>query len=184
MPILVAIFGAVMTGVMYWVIFGNGREVINAWLDERNEKAKLERDAESAMRARALEARAPLKALNDPRDAAVALMVAIAEARGEMTPEQAEVIRARMQNVLDIVKDVDDRLAVAKHAARRAGSPEVVMDEGLPFFREALTESEQDDLLAMLNAVAAVHAGPTDRQAQLIARLENRFLAERRPGKA
>jgi hypothetical protein len=43
---------------------------------------------------------APLRALKDPRDAAAVLMVAVAEARGVMTPEQETLVQERMASVL------------------------------------------------------------------------------------
>ncbi|HRJ69848.1 MAG TPA: hypothetical protein PK812_09580, partial [Beijerinckiaceae bacterium] len=63
MPFLAALAGAIMTGVMYWLLFGNGREVISQWLDQRNEQARRDQDTAASMRARISEARAPLRAL-------------------------------------------------------------------------------------------------------------------------
>lgn len=181
MPIIGAILSAVLTGLFYWVVFGNGKEAIMQWLDSRDE-AKRQKDAtDSAVRAREDVERAALRQLGDPREAATALMTAVAEARGEMTPEQAHEIKAQMRTVLGYTDDLDNLLALGRHAARTARTPEAVLDETLPLFRERLTESEQDELVAMLEAVAAMHGGATERQTLLINRARERFLAERRP---
>lgn len=176
MPFLAALFGAVMTGVLYWLLYGNGREVISHWLDRRNEQTRDEADAATAMRARVTEARAPLRALNDPRDVAAAAMVAVAECRGELTPEQGAIILEQMREILGLDLDLTDRLSIAIHAARRAGKPEFVLDDSVSLFRDTLSTLECEQLLDMLQAVSTVHGGPTDRQADLIRRFEGKLL--------
>ncbi len=87
MPFIGALLGAIMTGLMWWVLFGNGKEVIEHWLDSRNEEARRKASGEEAMRGRENERRAALRTLQDPREAAIAVMVAVAEARGLARPE-------------------------------------------------------------------------------------------------
>ncbi|HZY22270.1 MAG TPA: hypothetical protein VFE80_07695, partial [Beijerinckiaceae bacterium] len=64
-----------------------------------------------------------MRALKDPRDAAAVLMVAVAEARGVMTPEQETLVQERMGSVLGFANaEIGARLVYARHAARQAPS--------------------------------------------------------------
>jgi uncharacterized tellurite resistance protein B-like protein len=175
MHIIGALIGAIFTGLMWWVIFGNGKDAINLWLDSRNEKDRTAKTASDAMRAREQEKRAPLRSLVDPREAATAVLVALAEARGAMTDEQRHEIRAQMRTVLGYDDALDHHLAVAHHASRAAGSPTTVIDETAPLFEANLNESERAELLSMVEAVVALHGGPTDAQADLIDKLRKRI---------
>ena len=171
MPFIGALLGAIMTGLMWWVLFGNGKEVIEHWLDSRNEEARRKASGEEAMRGRENERRAALRTLQDPREAAIAVMVAVAEARGDLTAEQTHEIRAQMRTALGYTDRLDDHIVLARHASRTAGKPETVIDETTGLFHDCLTMDERRDLMAMVEAVAGLHGGATDAQIGLIGRL-------------
>ena len=75
MPILAAILGAVVTGLLYWLIWGKGLEYIDhAWRDSSNRRQDAKRRA-AAMANRQL---AAVRSITDARDAASTLMVLVA----------------------------------------------------------------------------------------------------------
>ncbi|WP_096487872.1 hypothetical protein [Methylorubrum populi] len=170
MPVIAAVVGAVMTGLMYYFIYGNGMEQLDRFLGDRR-NAKLRARSETAFRA------APLRAIRDPADAAGVLMILVALARGTPTPEQEAVIEAEMRKVTAPDDDHGTRMAYIRHAAAQASDADTAVDHLAPLLREKLDASERDDLERMLEAVAVVHGGPIDAQEKLIARTV-RVLAE------
>jgi hypothetical protein len=172
MPFVGAILGAILTGLFYWLVWGQGLEYIEARMRESRER---KRDAER--RATALESQrlAPLRTLSDARDAAAALMVLVARQRGVPTPEQVAAIEHDMREVLGFNRELPERLALARFAAERAGVAEEAVDTLAPLFRAKLDSAERNDLLSMLRRVAELHGGPTELQEKLIERTERRL---------
>lgn len=169
MPILVAIVGAVATGFMYWLLWGDGLAYLehrlgSAWAGKR--RARMLAAAE---RSRAL---APLAAVDDPRDAAGVLLFTVARARGTPTPEQEDAIATELRDVLGFGAEVDRRMAYARFGAGTGLPPVDVVDTLAPLLRKKLARAERADLSAMLARVAAVHGGPTDAQARVIELLD------------
>lgn len=175
MHIIGALIGAILTGLMWWILLGNGREAINMWLDSRAEKDRQAKGTADTLRAREQEKRAPLRAIADPREAATAILVAIAEARGTLTDEQRHEIRAQMRTVLGYADELDHHLAVAQHASRTAGSAATVIDEAAAMLEERLGDNERAEMLDMAIAIAALHGGATDAQEALLAKLRKRL---------
>ena len=78
MPIIAAVIGAIMTGLLYWFRYGDGMAHIDRHLSDRR-TARLRAQGEAAFRA------APIRSIRDPVDAAGVLMYQIARARGMPT---------------------------------------------------------------------------------------------------
>src|SRR5215217_8048633 len=93
MPIIAIVLSGVVSGLFLWLTRGGGLEQIDQLLREAA-GSKAPREGARAAKPRAL------AALKDPRDAAAVLMVAVAEARGVMTPEQETLVQERMASVL------------------------------------------------------------------------------------
>lgn len=165
MPVLVAIVGALISGVTYWFVWGRGMEHIDHWLSEnRNTKRRLA--------ARDSAQRAPLKSLRESRDGAVALMLLVAGERGEPTTEQLDAIKAEMASVLEYGDDIEARLVVVSHAVKSAPGPQAAVDELRDLLRSNLGRAELNELFLMLRKVAALHGGPTDGQERIIGYVE------------
>ncbi|RDJ25015.1 hypothetical protein DWF00_17565 [Bosea caraganae] len=165
MPVLVAIVGAVMSGIMYWFIYGKGMETVDHWLnDQRNAKRRLA--------ARDQLERAPLKAMTESREGAVALMLLVAKDRGEPTVEQIEAIKAEMRGVLEFGRDLEARLVVARHAVDAVPLAQTAVDDLKDLLRKNLSKAELNELFIMLRKIAALHGGPTDGQDRIIAYAE------------
>lgn len=170
MPVIAAIVGAVMTGLLYYFKYGNGMEQLDRYLGDRR-SAKLRARSEAAFRA------APVRAIRDPIDAAGVLMMLVALARGTPTPEQEAAIKAEIRKVTSPGEDHGARMAYIRHAATQASDADTAVDHLAPLLRDKLNAAERDDLERMLEAVAVIHGGPIDGQEKLIARTV-RLLAE------
>lgn len=175
MPVILALVGALMSGVFLWIIWGNGMEVINHWLDQKAVKKNERRNALAIATARERAAAEPLRAITDPREAALVLMMRLAQARGEVTPEQRAAISRQAQDILGIEGALDQKLTLADYAARQAASTGTVVDVLSQLFSDRLDEAERRQLLGILDAVAAIHGGPTEKQTAMIARLTGKL---------
>lgn len=176
MPILAALLGAIMTGLVWWLMFGRGLEYIEHRLQERGAARRGQAALEGRREAERQRLLAPVRSVTDPREAAALLMLLVAQARGLPTPEQVAAIERQMVEVLGLAaEDARSRLAYLRHAAERAPSPEEAVDEAAPLLREALTRAERKDLHTMLERVAALHGGPSEAQERIIARTLRRL---------
>lgn len=172
MPFLIAMTGALATGLIYWIRYGDGM----AHIDQALRDWRTGRRRAASERAFGL---APLRALRHAADAAGVLMVLVARLRGELTPEQEARILARMETVTEPGDDLGTRMSVIRHAAAQAPDPDAALQTLAPLLRDRLTRTERDDLCEMLEDVAGVHQGPTDAQAAYIERIR-RALHEAR----
>jgi hypothetical protein len=171
MPIIAIVLSGVVSGLFLWLTRGGGLEQIDQVLRERRDRKRREKALEQ-------QSLAPLRALKDPRDAAAVLMVAVAEARGVMTPEQETLVQERMGSVLGFADaDIGARLIYARHAARQAPSIDAIVADLTDLVREKLSRAERRELETMLDAVAALHGGPTDAQERAIALTSRRLVA-------
>lgn len=174
MPVLGAILGAIVMGLVYWIMWGGGLAYIDALLNARQERKRREEGARRRIETEKHAAHAPLRALGDAREAATALMLAAARTRGEITPEQRGAVSEQMRDVLGFGADLDDRLSYCRFAVERAETPETVIEEVGPLLREALDPHERDELRAMLERVTALHGGATDSQERFVAKAMRR----------
>lgn len=178
MPIIAALLGAIMTGVVWWLMFGRGLDYIEHRLQARGEARRARQAVEGRKTATRQLLLAPVRAITDPREAAALLMVLVAKARGLPTPEQMAAIEQQMVTVLGLQPgEVAARLAYVLHAADQAPSAEDAVEAASRLLRTALTPAEREDVRAMLDQVAALHGGPSDAQERLVA-LTLRRLSE------
>lgn len=177
MPVIGAIFGAIVMGLIYWLMWGGGMSYIDARLNQRRDRLRHEENVRRRVEGEQEAANAPLRSLTDPREAATVLMVAVAMTRGEITPEQIDAISDQMRDVLQFGGDLDHRLSFCRYAAQRTEAPETAIDELAPLLRKSLESAEQAELRRMLEYVTALHGGPTDRQERFV-ELAMRRVAE------
>ncbi|WP_019904111.1 hypothetical protein [Methylobacterium sp. 77] len=164
MPIIAALFGALIAGLVYWIKYGNGMEHIN----------NAVRDWRSARRRTASERQigsAPLRSLRHPADAAGVLLELVARLRGVPTPEQEAAILVQMRGIVEPGDDLDKRMVVIRHAATLAPDAKAAIDALAPILRDSLDSSERSHFARMLQAVAEIHQGPTEAQERLIAQI-------------
>jgi hypothetical protein len=173
MPVIAAVPGAVLTGIFYWLVWGKGLDYIELrWRESRDRK----RDEARRIAALVSKRSAPLRSIEDARDAAGLLMCLVARQRGVPTPEQKAAIEQQMTEVLDLGGEVPQRLSLAMFAAEQGSVAEEAVDALAPLLRSRLDRTECNDLLDMLNRVAEIHGGPTVEQEKLIARVERALV--------
>ncbi len=173
MPVIAAIAGAVLTGILYWLMWGKGLEYIEQrWQSGRDRKRDLAAREASFLSRRI----APLRSVSDARDAGTILMCLVAGQRGVPTPEQRAEIERHMADVLELGGEVPQRLSFAMFAAEKATVPDEAVDALAPLLRERLDRAECNELLDMLSRVAEVHGGPVPEQEKLIARVERALV--------
>jgi uncharacterized tellurite resistance protein B-like protein len=175
MPVILAILGALMSGLVMWMVWGNGIQVINHWLDASAEKSKAEKDAKAIAEAREKARRAPLRAIEDPREAALVVLTKLAMLRGEITAEQNLALSKIAADRLGLEGKPDHHTTLAAFAARAAGDGASVVADLSPLFHVRLSREEKRDLFAMLDEIAALHGGPTEAQGAMIERLAKRM---------
>ena len=171
MPVVAAIVGAIMTGLLWWLMWGKGMEYIDSVLRDHQARKRRERVRKEI-------GTPPLKALKDPREAATALMIQAALARGVMTPEQEAAIQEQMRTVLAFGPELEDRFKYCKFAAEQAQTPEMAIEDVVELLRKSLEPAEREDLRRILERVVAVHGGPTERQENFVERAMRRLSEE------
>jgi uncharacterized tellurite resistance protein B-like protein len=179
MPVILAIVGAFFSGLFMWVVWGNGMEVINHWLDQRSAKAKTEKDAMAIAAARERAARAPLRAIEDPREAVMVLLSKLAMLRGDITAEQNVALSRIAMERLGLPGKAEHHTALAAFAAKSSGDADSVVTDLMPLLWAQLTPEEKTDFFGMLDEIAALHGGPTEPQDQMITRIRTRLEAKR-----
>lgn len=172
MPILIAMAGALVTGLVYWIQYGHGLEHIDQSLRDWR-TGRRRRASESAIRL------SPLKALRHPADMAGLLMTLVAHQRGLLTPEQEAEILSQLRAVAEPGDDLDTRMVVIRHAADQAPDPDTAVRSLAPHLRDCLSRSERDHLSDMLWAVATVHQGPTMAQERFIEQVRRAIHEDR-----
>ncbi|MGU3361815.1 hypothetical protein ACLBWX_15905 [Methylobacterium sp. M6A4_1b] len=173
MPFLLAIVGLFITGLTYWIRYGNGLahldRALNDWRRDRRRRA-----GEVQQRL------APLRSMRNPADVAGVLMMLVARQRGLATPEQEREILSRMRSVTEMSEEnLATRMAVIRHAADQTREPQIAIRDVAPLLHDRLTPSEVDDLVDMLRAVASIHGGPTAAQSQLVEQVRRAILEDR-----
>jgi uncharacterized tellurite resistance protein B-like protein len=165
MPVVVMIVGTLaLWGIYYFVRFGG--------LDHLREQAQQRKDAERRVKARESERTAPLRAIDDPRDAATVLMLLITRG-GDPTPSQISAIEDTMRRVFGFDHDARDRLTHARFIASCAQSFEEAAGLFSELFRKQLNTEERRELIGMVEDIAKID-GPSPTQADNLAVLKRK----------
>jgi hypothetical protein len=148
MPIVVLVASTLAFWVIYWFIRMGG-------VEHFRELAARRRRAE----ARELERTAPLRAIDDPRDAATVLMLLIPRGR-DPTARQITAIEETMRVVLGLDHDVNERLTHARFIAGCAQSFAQAAGLFADLFNKRLTAEERRELVGMVEEIARID-GPS-----------------------
>lgn len=175
MPVVLAILGALLSGLFMWMVWGNGMTVLNHWLDGKAAKDRLAKDALAIADAREKAARAPLRAIEDPREAVMVLLSKLAMLRGEITMEQNVLLSRIANGRLGLDGKPEHHTALAAFAARAEKDANSVVSALTPLFQIKLSPEEMDDLFTMMDEVVALHGGPTEAQESMIQRVQSRL---------
>ena len=168
MPIVVIVASTLAFWVIYWFIRMGGVDHLRELSARRNEEARR-------AKARELERTAPLRAIDDPRDAATVLMLLIARGR-DPTARQVAAIEDTMRAVFGFDHDLNERLVHARFIASSAQSFAQAAGLFADLFKKRLTNEERCDLVGMVRAIAQID-GPSATQASEIDSFERLITA-------
>lgn len=120
----------------------------------------------------------PLDLIDDPREAAATMMVVVAQADGALTEKERLAILARMsQHFGATVKQGEELLARGRWLVQNKVDPSETFRRVIPLIRKKCTQQEQQELLAMLQAVAAADGAIDQSIEQDLARLAHELKA-------
>ena len=159
MPVIVLVVGTLTFWVIYWFIHMGG-------VEHFRERAARREDEARRAKARELEQTAPLRAIDDPRDAATVLMLLIPRG-SDPTHAQIAAIRETMRDVFGIDRDLIERFTHARFLAGCAESFEQAAGLFAHLFKKQLTAHERRELVDVVEKIARLD-GPSDGQAAAI----------------
>jgi uncharacterized tellurite resistance protein B-like protein len=161
MPIVALIVSTLVFWLLYWFIRMGGIQHLQQRAAQHEEEARR-------LAAREASRMAPLRAIDDPRDAAAILMLLVARAHGDTTREQIEAIENKMRHVFGFGQELTERMTHARFIARQADSFEQAAAVFAPLFKQRLTFYERSELIGMLEEIAG-NEGPSEIQTEAIA---------------
>jgi uncharacterized tellurite resistance protein B-like protein len=167
MPAFVVVALTLVFWVAYWFIRMGGIDHYRAKAAQRRETARL-------AEARQSERLAPLRAVDDSRDAAAVLMLLAARAAGDPTREQIAVIENILRSVFGFKEELTGRMAQARFTAARADSFEQAAGLFSDLLMKQLSPDERSQLIDMVEEVSAVE-GPSPAQSEAVAVLKRRI---------
>ena len=161
MPIIALILSTLAFWLLYWFFQMGGFDHLLNRSAQRKDDARR-RDAREASRV------APLRAVDDPRDAAAILMLLVARAHGDPTREQIATIESKLRTVFGFERELPERMTQARFIARQSDSCEQAAAIFADLFKRRLSTGERDQLIEMLEEVAR-EEGPAENQIEAIA---------------
>src|SRR5215471_191090 len=159
MPVVVLLASTLAFWVIYWFIRMGG---VDHFVER---SARRKQDAQRAQ-ARELERTAPLRAIDDPRDAATVLMLLIPRGR-DPTTKQIATIEETMRAVFNFDHDVNERLTHARFIASCAQSFAQATGLFANLFNKRLTAEERRELVGIVEEIARID-GPSVIQTEEI----------------
>jgi uncharacterized tellurite resistance protein B-like protein len=156
MPIVVLIASTLIFWVIYWFVRMGG-------VDHFREQSQRRKDEARRAKVRESERIAPLRAVDDPRDAATVLMLLIPRGR-DPTAKQIASIEETMRAVFGFDLDVNERLTHARFIASCAQSFAEAAGLFADIFKKRLTPEERRELVGIVEEIARTD-GPSAIQA-------------------
>ena len=160
MPIIALILSTLVFWLLYWFIRMGGLDHLRERSAQRKEEARRQAVREAARLA-------PLRAIDDPRDAAAILMLLVARADGDPTREQIAAVENILRSMFGFERELTERMTQARFIARQTDSFEQAAAVFAGLFKQRLTGDERQQLVDMLEEVAR-NEGPSETQLQAI----------------
>ena len=147
MPVIALILSTLAFWLLYWFFQMGGFDHLMQRSAQRKEEARR-RGAREASRL------APLRALDDPRDAAAVLMLLIARTHGDPTREQIATIEDKLRTVFGFERELTERMTQARFLAKQTDSFEEAASAFSKLLNQRLSRDERAQLIEMLQEVA------------------------------
>jgi len=114
----------------------------------------------------------PLDLVEDPREAAVAMMVAVAQSDGAMTDRERQVIKAELVARIGATEgQADELLAHGRWLTRDVRDIDYCLDKLAPLIKRQCSPDQNRDVLAMLSSVANAEGDPGEIEGAALARV-------------
>ena len=154
MPVILLIVSTLVFWVLFWFVRMGGIEHFRMQSAQRKEETRRQAAREAARAA-------PLRAVDDPRDAAAILMLLVACRHGDPTREQIAAIENYLREVFGFDQELTERITHARFMTRHAGSFEQAAAVFADLFKQRLSLDERLQLIDMLDGVARAN-GPSE----------------------
>ena len=166
MPVVVLIASTLIFWLIYWFVRMGG-------VDHVREHFQQRKDAARRIKSRETERTAPLSAIEDPREAAIVLLLLIPRG-GDPTASQFAAIEDKMRTVFGFDHDVNERLTHARFSASRAQGFAEAAGLFAGLFNKQLTADERRELVGMVEEIARIDGGPSATQIEAIDALKRK----------
>jgi uncharacterized tellurite resistance protein B-like protein len=166
MPVVAVVLLTLAFWGIYWFVRMGG-------IDHFRAKSAQRKDEARKALARDLEWTGPLRAVDDPRDAATVLMLLIPRG-GDPTQPQIAAIEDNLRSVFGFDQELTERLTQARFIAARADGFEQAGKLFSDLLKKRLTAEEKQQLIGMVEDVARLD-GPSQTQTAAIATLAQRI---------
>lgn len=114
----------------------------------------------------------PLDLIADPREAAVAMMVAVAQSDGAMTDRERQVILAELVARIGATEQqAEELLAHGRWLTRDVRDIDHCLDKLAPLIKRQCSPDQTRDVLEMLYSVASVEGRPGEIEGAALARV-------------
>jgi uncharacterized tellurite resistance protein B-like protein len=114
----------------------------------------------------------PLDLIEDPREAAVAMMVAVAQSDGAMTDRERQVIITELvARVGATERQAEELLAHGRWLTREVQDVDYCLDKLAPLIKRQCSPEQHRDVVDMLHSVASVEGRPGQIEDAALARL-------------
>ena len=160
MPVIVLIASTLIFWLIYWFVRMDGLDHVREYFRHRKDTARR-------IKARETERTGPLSAVDDPRDAAIVLMLLIPRG-GDPTASQLAAIESKMRSVFGFDRDLEERLTHARFTASRAQGFAEAAGLFAGLFNKQLTADERRELVDMVEEIARIDGGPSAAQTEAI----------------
>ena len=167
MPIIALVLSTLAFWMFYWFVRMGGVDHIRASSEKRKEEARR-------AAARERERTACLRAVDDPREAATILMLLIARVGGDPTKEHITAIERLIRVTFGFERELTERMTAARFIASRAEGFEQAAGLFSDLFNARLTTGERQELLGMLEEIAAVD-GPSTAHNEAVELIKRRI---------
>ena len=117
-------------------------------------------------------ARNPLDLIQDPREAAVAMMVAVAQSDGAMTDREQQAIKAELVARIGATeRQAEELLAHGRWLTRDVRDVDYCLDKLTPLIKRQCSPDQKRDMLEMLRSVASAEGQPGEIEGAALARV-------------
>jgi len=168
MPVLIALISAFTGGFVYWLVRLDGLDVIAAMFSASARERRARHNLDS-------QARAAARSVNEPRDAALALMVRIGSVDGALLPAAESVVEEAARDIFAYGSAMTEHRAYAEYVARNTPNFSMLFRETSPVLNK-LTSSERLQLVGLLEDVAKAAGGITVARQEMIDEVRAKLL--------